>query len=181
MELRRAIGPSQRAPIPTRMLGITSKCCGGLRVAKQHPCVGKENWGGFSLGYFLMSFQNLTPLSDQPKADCPVWNKVMPTPSIQSGENLSIKEVGWRKAQSGERDDQNTPNPRLALRWSYLIPFTIEWGEGTIPECKLSATGCTGLPGLAAGKGRGLEKLPLRVFVLTQEESEWQNSKGAQD
>ena len=105
----------------------------------QHPCVGTENDGGFSPGYALLSFQSLTPSRSQPKADDPDWNKVTPTPCMQTGENLLYK-WDWLKIGSARRREinQNTLNSRLALMWAIHRSFThwMEWG-GCHPNVNL--------------------------------------------
>ena len=115
------------------MLNIASKCCVGLSVTKQHLCLGKENGGGFSAGYVLLSFQYLTLPSSQPKADCSV-RKQDHTYSGQIGEKSSIKRrlVGDRPNKEG-RDETEHPKPRISPE---IVPsyatLPIEWSKESV-------------------------------------------------
>ena len=86
----------------------------------------------------MLSFQNLTPLSDQPKAECFVWNKATLILCMQIKENPLYK-GGWLTIGSARREEMNqsTPNHGLALRWSTLAASPIEWGEEDVPESNI--------------------------------------------
>ena len=75
--------------IPTKILGIASKCCVDL-------CVGTDSEDGFSSGYILVSFQNLTSSCCQDQLATLNWTEAMPTPCSRLGKNLPLKEVDWR-------------------------------------------------------------------------------------
>ena len=67
--------------------------------------------------------------------------------------------------------NQNTPNPRLALRWPHPCSLPIEWGRWGCPLNNPKPRWYW-TPGVAAGKGQRWEKLPLEVTLwLTPEES----------
>ena len=68
--------------------------------------------------------------------------------------------------------NQNTPNPRLALRWPHPCSLPIEWGKRGCPRLQLSTTGGTGHPGLAAGKGWRWEKLPSADGIMLNSRGE---------
>ena len=94
----------------------------GLALEK-NSCMGEENEDGFSPGYVLLSFQTLTPPSDQPKVDRPVWDKTTPTQD-RPKKILPAKEVDWKYVIAGNGGmNQNSPNTGLAPRWpnSFVI------------------------------------------------------------
>ena len=121
------------------MVSIASKCRVGLRVAKHHPCVGTECGGGFSSGYVLLSFQNLTPSSCQNRLTTLNWTKATPTKCMQTEENAPYK-GGWLEIGPTRwgRMNQNTQTSRLTLRWSILVAILIECCREAVPECQPS-------------------------------------------
>ena len=105
------------------MVSIPFKFRVGLRVAKQHPCVGKKKGGGFSPGYVLASFPNRTIPSGKAKADHPVWNKSTPTPG-KPEKILPIKELAGYRLSQEVRDEQEYLKPRSQVAPSFaLYPF----------------------------------------------------------
>ena len=120
---------------PTRMVGIASKCCVGLRVARHHPCVGTESVDGFSPGYVLLSFQILTPSSHQEQLTTLNWTKATPTPCMKTKENPPYK-GDWLEIDPARRGgmNQNTPNPGLTPKGPILAILPIEWGRRSSPK-----------------------------------------------
>ena len=87
IELNELSDPRKGLSSPLACLVLSASATEGLHVARQHPCMGKENGDDFSLGYVLLSFQNLTLPSGQPKADYPDWIKATPTPCVDWGKS----------------------------------------------------------------------------------------------
>ena len=69
--------------------------------------------------------------------------------------------------------NQNTPNPRVALKSSYPCSLPIELGSIGYPSnANLQFSGGTGHPGLAAGNdGDERSHPPLKTLCLILEES----------
>ena len=116
----------------TGMLSITSKFSVGKRV--QHPCEGKENGGGFSPEYVLLSFQNLTPPSCKLSDRLPELNKGHAYPMYADWGKFSLwrRLAGDRPSQE-RRDEPEYPNPRLAFKWPHPCSLPIEWGRRGCP------------------------------------------------
>ena len=106
----------------------------GLRVARLSLCVSTESDGGFSPGYVLLSFQNLTPSSRQFPLTTPLELRSR-LPCVQTRENPPYK-GGCPKIGLDRRGgmNQNTPNPGLALRWPHPCSLPIEWVEEAVPR-----------------------------------------------
>ena len=108
--------------------GVLSPLGGwALRVARHYPCVGTESEGGFSPGYILLRFQNLTPSSRQ-LSDWLLWNEPKSRIPHVCRLGKSPYKGGWLEIGPARREElyQNTPNSRLTLRWVHQ-PSIIYW------------------------------------------------------
>ena len=121
----RVIGSSYRALILTGMVGIASKCRVGLRVARHHLWVGTESEGGFSQGYVLLNFQNLTSSSRQLQNWLP-WIELKTRLPMYVGWEKSSYKGGWLEIGPVKKwgMNQNIPNPGLTLRWPHSSSST---------------------------------------------------------
>ena len=148
------------------MLGITSNCRVVLRMVRQHLCMSIESEGGFSPGYILLSFQNLTPSSRQEH----YW-----LPRVYTGENLPYK-GGCQKIGSDRRGgmNQNTLNPGLDLRWPNPWGSIHEWGREATLRTTLNHVGTGHQVWLPIRDGDEKSNLLAVTLWLTSEESAWQ-------
>ena len=158
------------------MLDITSKCRVGLRVTTQHLCVSKENEGGFSPGYVLLSFQNLTPSSRQSRLTTLTWTKATPTSCMQSEENHPYN-GGWLKIGSVRIGgmNQNTPNPGLTLRWpNSSLVHPLNGVKRLSPNNLRPRVELDTLVWLSVRDGDGRSHLLTEALCLIPKESAWQ-------
>ena len=111
----------------------------GLRVEGQHLCVGTESGWGFSSGYILLSFQNLTHKTASPKlgflletGQCLLCVETLKTQG-ETKENPPFK-GGWQKIDLARRGgmNQNTPTSDGPIQY----PPTHWMGWEAPPECE---------------------------------------------
>ena len=150
------------------MVGIASKCSVGLGVARHHTCEGTESGGGFSPGYVLLSFQNLTPSSSQIRLTTLKWTKVMPTPCMQNEKNPPYK-GGWLKIGLSRREGTNQ-NTQTLINYQ-LAPSTtsipIEWDKEAVHIMSIFGYWWYWPPRSGCRQGQRWEKpSPLRDIML---------------
>ena len=77
--------------------------------------------------------------------------------------------------------NQNTPNPRLALRWPHPCNSTHWMGREGVPECQPSTTGVLDAQVWLLTRDRDERSHPLlKALCLILEESAWQRLKKRQ-